>query len=310
MRQSLFREGPPYYSRSKSKHMNRNNIFSFLGVMLVVLFAFACKKEARYETITPPVQAHFTNQSFGRYIIQTATTTYKVPVGVTQPSSSERTINVTVTSPTGATEGTHYTLSSNTITLAPGEVLDTITVQGNYNQYLSGRTDTLFFALSGEGIEESDYNNRFTLVLRGPCFENEINGNLQDLVGFYNSTYEGGTFGLVGGPYSTEVTFINQTSPTTAIMRVRNLGDQGWSGTFTLDWTDLSNPKITFVAQVVGGDAGYLSSTYAGSPVQIRPAASTTSTFSFCNQTFRIIANIGPNPAGYFGGTYIIEMAR
>src|SRR5690606_6800539 len=129
-----------------------------------------------------------TNLTAGRYEITGPTVTYKVPVGVTTVSASDRTVTVDISSPTGAVEGQHYTVDSKTVTIPAGKTVDSITVQGDYASYLSGRKDTLIFTIVEPGVKPSDYNSTFTLLMRGPCFASDINTDLNSLLGTYANT--------------------------------------------------------------------------------------------------------------------------
>jgi hypothetical protein len=282
-------------------------ITSFLAVLAVIA---ACKKEDK--VVTPSSEAHFANHSSGTYSISAPGVTYKIPVGATTVSSQARTIKVTITSPTGAQAGTHYTAPS-TITIPAGKALDTLEIKGVYNQYTNGRKDTLIITLQDADLKASSYNSTFTLLMRGPCFEPDI--VLDELMGDYKNTNEDWG-GSPYGPYKTTITSVNKTSATTGTITVANIFDNGWSPlTFTLDWTDPVNRKITLVAQVAGGDASNsFGPAYAGIPYAVRPVPASlgglVGTFSYCNQHLVLKMLVGISGVGFSPDIYTVDMVR
>jgi hypothetical protein len=291
--------------------MKFNNIFRFIGLFtLAAAIMVGCKKEV--EVVTPPSLAHFTNLSSGNYIIATPTTTYQVPVGVSTVSDKDRTVNVAVTSSTGAVQGTHYTLTSTSVVIPAGKAVGSIEVKGVYNQYLSGRKDTLTFTLSGTDLSVAEYNNEFKLLVRGACPENVV--NLNDLLGEYKRSNEefGGT---TYGPYTTAITAVTQDPVTkTGTITVANIWNAGWKPiTFKLDWSDPANRKVTVSPspQTGIGDAGTLSTTYSGQDVAVANHSSgQIGTFSICSQTITIKMQLGVTGLGYFAPVYNLTMAR
>lgn len=291
--------------------MKLNNIFKFIALFtLAAAVIVGCKKEV--EVLTPPSIAHFNNQSSGTYIIATPTTTYNVPVGLTTVSDKDRTVNVTVTSSTGAVQGTHYTLGNTSVIIPAGKAVGSIEVKGAYNQYLSGRKDTLTFTLSGTDLSAAEYNQQFKLLVRGACFEGDV--NLNDLLGDYKRSYEdfgGSTY----GPYTTTITAVTQDPTTkTGTITVANIWDNGWKPvTFKLDWNDPANRKVTvFPSPQSGiGDAGTISPTYSGQDISVKNHSNgQIGTFSICSQTITLKMQLGVTGLGYFSPLYILTMAR
>ncbi|HEX6334492.1 MAG TPA: hypothetical protein VFZ78_09710 [Flavisolibacter sp.] len=301
--------------------MKQLKIALSLGALAVTLFAMqACNKDI--ETITPPEAAHFGLKSNDTYFITSPTTSKSVYVGLTNVSNTDRTVNITVTSPTGAQLGTHYTLSSTSVTIPAGKALDSIVVQGIYSQYLTGRKDTLVFTITEPGVPASSFNSTLKLYMRGPCFEGEINTDYMDLLGNYNTTNEVGYTASSGatawtyGPYATKIKSITLTSPTTANVVIGGLYDPSWSdATVTLDWTNINDRRITLATQVIG-DAGTVNSAYAGQPLTIGPILSTQNpqpiwgTFNFCANTLSLKFRMCIPNLGCFGYVVVENMAR
>lgn len=277
-------------------------------VVLVLLAGLsACKKDM--EVDIPPEIATFAGQEGGTFEITTTNSVYNVPVGFTTVAKSDRQINISVSSPTGAVEGTHYTIINKSVTVPAGQATASINVQGIASQYAAGRKDTLIFMIDGGNeAAASGFYDTYTLVLRGACFEGDV--NLSDLLGAYNNTNEnfgGSTY----GPYPTTISAVNPISSTSGTITVTNLWDFGWNPiTFILDWSDPANRTVTLNQQTGIGDAGTISSTYDGEDISVRAFAGRTGTFSVCTQTLRLELQIGVTGLGFFPQTYTVQMAR
>lgn len=286
----------------------KSNLFT-TGLLTLLLFAGGCKKNETLVIAEP--QAHFTNVTGGTYQITGPTVVKKIAVGLTNTSDQARTVTFSVTSPTGAVAGTHYNIpGGNTITIPAGKAVDSITVAGVFSQYTSGRKDTLVFTITEPSVKSSTYNSKYTLYMRGPCFEGDV--TLSSLLGAYANTRE--TFGSSPyGPYRTTISSAVSTGATTARITVTNIWDNGWGPIqFDLDWTDPANRTATVVAQnaVTGSNAGDINGAYAGQTVAVRPFAGQPGTFSACNGTLTLKMQLGVTGVGYFGSLYTVNMAR
>ncbi|MBL7729236.1 MAG: hypothetical protein JNM68_16190, partial [Dinghuibacter sp.] len=201
-----------------------------------VLVAAGCKKGNEEGVIVPADLAHFANQANGTLQVLTPTSTFKIPIGVSTVSGSDRNVTFSVTSPTGAVAGTHYSLDKTVATIKAGQALDSITVTGVLAQYLAGRKDTLVFTITDPVMKPLQTNATFRLALRGPCFEGDV--DLNAMRGTYARTNE--VFGSSPyGPYTTTISAATSTGPTTARITVTNIWDNGWGPIqFDLDWTN------------------------------------------------------------------------
>jgi hypothetical protein len=289
-------------------------IFKLRNLLFLAFIAFllgSCKKG---DVISIPLEvATFAGLSAGSYFILSPTTTFKVPIGLTTVENKDRQVTVTVTSPTGAVAGTHYTLSGTTVTIPAGQTKAEITVNGSFNLYNTGRKDTLIFTIQDPtGSNRSEgFNNVFKLFVSGPCFEGDV--TLSAFLGTYAKTNEdfgGSTY----GPYTTTITSATPLTATTAMITVTNIYDFGWGPiTFKLDWTNASNRIVSVEPspQENTGDAGTLSGTYAGQKVWIRNHSNgQLGTFSACNGTLTLVMQTGVVNVGFFGAVYIVTMAR
>ena len=295
--------------------MKRINFLNLFSVLFAALFMVSCQPDDADYMVTPPEQAHFALRTTGSYQITAPGVTYKVPVAITTPSSSDRTVTVNITSPTGAVEGTHYTVDTKTVTIPAGQVVDSITVTGNFAQYTSGRRDSLFFTIIEPGVTAAANFDTFKLFMRGPCFETADDVNLNDLLGNYNNTVEDWG-GSLYGPYQTQIVAVNQLTATTGTITVKNIFDAGWNNlVFTLDWTDLANKKATLVTQNAGGNAGgSFGATYNGQPYGVRPvsaaAGGAIGTFEYCSQKITLKMQVGIFGVGYAADIYTLTMQR
>ncbi len=265
----------------------------------------ACKK---VETVIPPIRSVFlTPSSSATFSILFPGAIYKIPLGITTVANEDRTINIFVTSSTGAVAGTHYTLSSTSVVIPAGKVVDTVILTGAYNQYIAGRKDSLTFSIMSSS-DPASFNSTFRLLLTGPCFEGDIATDLSSMTGTYANTYDGSY-----GPYSTVVKSATLTSPTTADIVVGNVFDWGWDDlTFTLNWSNPSALQVTYVTQNTGFDAGNLNPIVAGHMGWISPPTSgSMGTFSYCNKTITITYRVCmPTYGACFTNPYTTSMAR
>lgn len=275
-----------------------------------VLVATGCKKGNEEGVIVPADVAHFANQTSGTFQVLNTTSSFKIPIGVSTVSGSDRTVTFSVTSPTGAVAGTHYSLDKTVATIKAGQALDSITVTGVLAQYLAGRKDTLVFTITDPVLKPLQNNFVYRLAVRGPCFEGDV--DLTAIRGTYARTNE--TFGSSPyGPYTTTISAATSTGPTTARITVTNIWDNGWGPIqFDLDWTNPAARTATVVAQaaIPGSNAGDLSATYAGQTVAVRPFAGQPGTFSACSGTLTLRMQLGVTGVGFFGALYTVNMAR
>lgn len=298
--------------------MNMKYLSKFPPAVLLVIFIamVGCNKDKPYEIKELEPEVHFVgdvNQSYS--IVTNPPPVHTITVGTTDVADVDRVVGVNVSSPTGATAGTQYTISGltgGTITIPAGKSTASFTVQGNYASYAtSGRKDTLVFSLKEPSIKTSGFLNTVKLALRGPCFEGDI--QLADFLGVYNNTIETFGSGAPYGPYRTTISNVTQLTPTTGTITVTNIWDNGWSPiTFTLDWTNLNNRTVTVVSQpaIGGSNAGDLNSAYAGQTVQVRPFSGQPGTFSWCNGKLTLRMQLGVTAVGFFAGLYTVNMSR
>lgn len=262
----------------------------------------SCKKSN--DLTIPPDFAHFMNPTSGTFFIIAPGAEYKLPIGVTTVSDQDRTVNIVVSSTTGATEGTQFTLSSHTITIPAGKAVDTLTINGIYDQYLSGRKDTLLFSIQNNGKDlGAAFDDTFKLALRGPCFDGDV--TLSEMAGNYaNSTDPDDPI------YTVKVSNLVTTSATTGTGTISNLWAAGGAVTINFDWTDPTDIQASVARQSIGADYA------AGQPISVRTTPGQISTFSVCKQTITLTTDLivenyfGPGQGALLAGKYVMKIRR
>lgn len=285
--------------------MRTIKLYHILLAVVGAAFFTSCKKQDL--PVATDQMIHFANQgSSARYsVLSNNTAPFEVGVGTIKPVTTNTNFTISVSSPTGATEGVHYNLpSGKSFSVAAGTALAKFPVSGVFSQYESGaRRDTLVFRITSADIEIAPFDTTFTLILRGPCFEGDV--VLEDFLGVYSAVEDLG--GSVFGPYPVAVTEVAYTSSTTGTMKIAGIFDD-WVVVFQLDWTDPNDRKITLTEQVNVGSAEYL---YApGTRAQVRPYPGLTGTFSWCNSTIVVVMNVGVVGVGYAGVPYVVQMTN
>ncbi|MCR6721681.1 MAG: hypothetical protein NVV59_15665 [Chitinophagaceae bacterium] len=291
--------------------MKKISNLSFWALLVSVVTLTSCDKNKPYKTAVVEPLAHFAGNEVQSYsVVSASTAPYRITIGTTDVSKEDRTVSFTVSSPTGATAGTHYTLSNTTgkVTIPAGEAVAYIDVQGIFAAYeTSGRKDTVIFKITEPDVKVAEFQHTLKLFMRGPCFEGDI--VLDDLKGDYKNTHE--VFGTsTYGPYTTSVSAVSQTSATTGTVTITNIYDYGWNPiTFKLDWTNPNNRLVTLDYQSGVGNAGTLNSAYAGNDIQV-DYDGVPGTYSWCDQTIQVRMAVGVVGLGWFGNRLIETLNR
>jgi hypothetical protein len=266
--------------------MNYRPLLYFIAL---VVFVTSCKKQ---EVTMPPVVAQFvtTSNTASYFIPNDPNSVFKIPVGFTTVSNVDRTINYTVTSPTGAAAGTQYNIpSSGSIRIPAGQTIDSIQVRGLFAGYPGTRRDTLVFKITGGDGQPASWSNTYNLVMQRYC-----NVNLASFTGTYIAQdYDATTNQPDGNPYTLTLT-PGTTTGTTGTVTVAGLW--GIPNTFnvSMNWT---NPSA-FTTNIADQN-WFVHNTYG--QAKIRPAG--TGTFSSCDNTL-VLRYEAYVAAGSFGTYY------
>lgn len=263
----------------------------YLSLFLLLSLGFmACDRELEFDN--PSVSEFVVSSTTASYFITSnPNTVYKIPVGITKVSDKDRTLNLTITSPTGAEEGVHYTIASKTITIPAGRSVDTVAIKGLYDNYPVGRKDTLVIALSGGDAKAAPFNNTFKLVMQKYC-----DVDLAQFTGTYNIQDYTNAGAPDGDPYTVTLSDATATTATTGTVKMSGLWGVSSPVTVELDWTDPSNFKTKVPTQ-----PWFVHGTYG----QVTIKANGTGTFSSCANTFKV-AYEATVSAGTFGKFYSI----
>jgi hypothetical protein len=268
------------------------NIIITVSCALVFI---ACKKT---EIAVPPTLAQFLapTSTASYFVANTPNSVYKIPVGFTNVSNVERTINYTVSSPTGAAVGTQYNIqSSGTIKIPAGQTVDSIQVRGLFSGYPGNRRDTLVFKLTGGDGEPASWNNTFRLVMQRYC-----DVNLQSFTGVYQAQNYNSTTGAVSGnPYTVTMT-PGTTTGTSGKVTVTGLLGIANPVELTLNWGNPANFTVSIVDQNWFVDATH-------GQARVRSVGS-TNTFSSCDNSFSL--RYEPYVAAGSYGTYVTVLTK
>lgn len=258
--------------------MKRNNSPLLAGLFLGGLTLLGCDKFKPYDTVIPESQVHFLGTATQTYIMEVdPAPIYNIELGVTDVSTQDRTVTFNITSPSGAIAGREYTLgiTSNTLTIPAGQTRVSIPVHGNIDYFRMAEKDTLIFTLAEPSVKVADFQNTVLLVLRGPCFDSEI--NFSELVGTYTKTYENGSY----GPYPSSITNFVTTGTTSGRANVNNIYDSEITAQVDFDWSTVGDFRATVLPQATQ----YASN---GLRIFIRSTPATTSNFTYCTPFFRL----------------------
>jgi hypothetical protein len=288
--------------------MNRTFLkISFLFLLFGAVVS--CKKNnyAIDQDIVPPTFVKFNTlqpaDSAGTYFVRSNNNVFKIPIGVTAVSNTDRTIQLTYSS-NSAVQGQQYTAPA-TITIPAGKAVDTLTIQGNFAGYpSSSRVDTLKITVGGD-VPTNAYKGTYTLYMRKYC---EV--DIAALDGIYRNTRED-LGGSPYGPYRTTVSNITPISATKARLSVSNIYNTGWGPIeFELDWSDPAKHTVIVVPKSSGiGDAGDLLSDYAGEQVAVR-ANGRVGTFNACDPSITLNFQLGVAGIVWFPDSYTVVLRR
>jgi hypothetical protein len=306
--------------------MKSNNILSLITILVFAAIFTSCDKSKPYDVTVAPAQAHFLGKKFQVYEALTdPAPAYYVELGTTDAVGSDRTITYNV-NPGTAVLGTHYNIeggNNGTITIPANGAVARIAVTAVASFYTNpttgigtGRKDTLVFTLAEPSIAPAGFMDTVKLVIKGACFEGDV--NLSELLGDYANTNE--DFGGAYGPYTTTISSVTPTSATTGDIVVENIYDNGWGPiTFNLDWSDPANRTVTLQRQFDIAPASTVTSNAAYATWNVMVDESPVlgpGTFSACTQKLTLNMRVGvrnpapPNTGGFFGTPYTVVMER
>lgn len=265
------------------------NILSAVMLGGFAIIINSCGKEKEF---TPSIEnALFSNaNTTGLYFVtEDPETKFTIPIGISAIPKQDRTVQLSLTSPTGAVEGQQYNFGMNSVTIPAGTTSADVLLKGIFAGYPTGRKDTLVFKISGGDLPAMSSSSSYTVVVQKYCDVEmaEFTGTYvcQD---YYNNAPD-------GGPYEVELTPGAVGADGTS-GKISVLGLWGSPVPFNVDlnWKDPADFKTSIATQPFLVHPTYGQST-------IRPNGS--GTFSSCDNTFRISYEVTV-AAGTFGKYY------
>lgn len=258
----------------------------FASVLLVVLAS--CKKNNlvvdKSPVITPPEAAEFLLTSFTKnyYVSSTSTAGYNIPVGITNVSSVDRTIQFAYTSSTGAVLGTQFNAPTSLVIKA-GQAVANLNISGVPSFYTGTQVDTVKVKIVGGKIGAYQGKDSVVLVMQRYC-----DVVLADLTGDYTNTNEYNAAGAFSyGPYTAALANVVSTGASSATADIQNIYDDGWNNIpCVLDWSDPANFKVTIALTPTGKAYGGATAT------SVRTSSTKASTFSACDRSVTIFIDL------------------
>jgi hypothetical protein len=166
-------------------------LFKYMLVASIIISLASCKKNNLVvgKNIVPPEFAGFviyptsSNSYYNFNILSSPTpgTAFKLPVGLTTVANVDRKVKFTYSSNT-AVAGVQYTAPSE-ITIPAGKAMDTLSIQGLFAGYTTGRLDTLKVKIINETgyVSKNGYSDSVMLVMKRTCPLNldNLSGTMQ-----------------------------------------------------------------------------------------------------------------------------------
>jgi hypothetical protein len=271
-----------------------------LGSM-ILLSINACKKNNLVigKNIVPPEFAGFkvyptsstSYYNFNILALPAPGTSFKLPVGLTTVSNTDRKVKFTYSSRT-AVAGVQYTAPSE-ITIPAGKTLDTLSIQGLFNGYTTGRLDTLKVTITNEGgyVNKNGYSDSVLLVMKRTCPFNidDISGNMQVVSDGWGD-YAPGDLITLTKVNATTVSFIYPAdNPQPILMSINPT-------TYT----------VTVAKQVYG--SGYGGASWTDGPLSVQSVAGSASIVDPCDKTISVRLTHTVAAGSY--GSYTIKFKK
>lgn len=276
----------------------KKNIFYTLIAALIMLTQFSCtKNNAVYnKEVTPPGFAKIgtwnNNDTLGTYVVTADNKPFKIPIGITNISNTDRTITFTYSSPT-AVMGEQFTAPASIIIKA-GQALDSLEITGIYDGFeVVTRVDVLTVTISGGDVPALSTKKNYVLTMKKYWVApTDVFGGTYTIQDFYGGEPS-------GGPYTCEVSLVSANGP---VLEMEVVGLWGYDTPlkFTLNWIDLAHgttvvPQQTWAENLEG---------YGVSTVN------TVETGTFTVDPEKISISYNPTvEAGSFGN-YISELTK
>ncbi|MBN1117146.1 MAG: hypothetical protein JXA77_08080 [Bacteroidales bacterium] len=165
--------------------MKSNRIYlTFIAICLIVAGIISSCEEQDF-TYSGPSIVSFTDASQLFLVQDIANAVDTVKIGVTKSEAADRTVNISVGVGGSAIEGTHFKLSSTSITIPANQVIGNILIQGLYDGF-GDNLETVIFDITGGDVEIANFDTSFTLMMQRYCPPNP-----DAIVGTYTAVTNG-----------------------------------------------------------------------------------------------------------------------
>jgi hypothetical protein len=219
-------------------------LFYTLAAGASLLGFSSCKKNNLVigKNITPPAFVKIGTwnaaDTVGTYAVKATNAPFKIPIGITNVSDKDRTIQFTYTSAT-AVAGQQFNAPAS-IVIKAGEALDSLEITGIYDGYPSiTKVDQVKITISGGDVPVNGKKFNYILTMKR-YWEADLNA----FSGVYTiQDYSGDD--PDGGPYQVTITPVSLDGPTSHIAITGLWGYDDPVVNVTLDWTDLTSGTTT-----------------------------------------------------------------
>lgn len=266
-----------------------------LTAAVLALILFSCKKN---NTITPPASPFSeiatlgANDTVGTYVIRKNNAPYKIPIGISNISNKDRTLQISYSSPT-AVQGQQYNAPTS-IVIPAGTSVDSLAITGIFDGFSTvTRVDVLTITISGGDVSTRGQKSNYILKLK-----KYWEAPTDIFQGIYTiQDYTGGA--PDGGPYAVELSLVSANGPTLN-MKVVGLWGFATPLNFTMNWIDLEHGTTVVPTQAwVPNLFGYGLST-----------VKTVGTGTFTVDPNKLTISYNPTVSAGSFGNYISELTK
>ncbi|SDC35781.1 hypothetical protein [Niabella drilacis] len=260
----------------------------FLYSLLLISF-LGCKRNS--DLTKPESRAEFPVATGSYSILNNPGSNFKIPIGFTDIQNIDRTINFSVTSPTGAVSGQQYTVAQNgSVTIPSGKALDSIQVNGLFAGYASrDKKDSLYFTITGgDGTPFTGFTT-YKLVMQKVCplVIGDYSGDFVVVQDAWED-YSAGDVITLTNIDATHFSFKNKhaLNPVPVVVTVNT-----------------STNAVKIDKQIVGTLWDY------DDPAYIDPTMAATGTIVACDKVINLSVSYG-SKAGNWSGTYALVLKK
>lgn len=223
--------------------MNKILSYAFFGVIAIAALA-SCKKNNLVigKDVTPPafvkIGTWTAADSTGLYVVRSNNAPFKIPIGITNVSDKDRTINFTYTS-ANAVEGVNFT-APKSIVIKAGEALDSLAITGLFAGFNDDVTKVLKLKVTISGgdvpVNPKKFNYDLTMKMYWDANLNAFSGTyiIQDFDGAEPD----------GDPYEVELIPISGNGPQTSL-NIKGLWGRNELVKVVLNWDDRTKGTTT-----------------------------------------------------------------